>query len=86
MLLILVLFSLAFFYQFLGFPCQGNFGKIPKVTLIWKTQKLVFHVPCFVDEHVTVGHFNEEEGESLHHKINLGAAQWSCVRNDTERL
>lgn len=54
-----------FFYQFLCFPCQGDFGKIPKVTLTWKTEKLVFHVPCFVDEHVTVGLFSEEEGEKF---------------------
>ena len=27
--------------QFLGFPCQGDFGYFSKVTLTWKTQKLV---------------------------------------------
>ena len=33
-----------------------------------------------------MGLFSEEEGESLHHEINLQSAQLSCVRRDTERL
>ena len=33
-----------------------------------------------------MGLFSEEEEESLHHLINLKAAQLSCVRNDSERL
>ena len=68
-----------------------NFGALfpdyfPKSTLTWKIHEIVFHVPRFVDEHGTVGLFSEEEGESLHHLINLEAAQFSCVRNDSERL
>ena len=33
-----------------------------------------------------LGLFSEEEGESLHHEINLESAQLSCVRSDPERL
>ena len=33
-----------------------------------------------------MGLFSEEEGESLHHLINLEVAQLSCVRNDSEKL
>ena len=51
-----------------------------------KIHRLVFHVPHFVDEHGTVGLFSKEEGQSLHHLINLEIAQLSCVRNDSERL
>ena len=58
----------------------------PRVALTTKIHELVFDVPCFVEEHGTVGLFSEEEGESLHHEINLESAQLSCVRSDSERL
>ena len=74
----------------LKFLCY-NFGALfpvyfPTNTLTRKTHELVFHVPRFVDEYGTVGLFSEEEEESLHHLINMEAAQLSCVRNDSERL
>ena len=58
----------------------------PMVALTRKIRELVFDVPRFVGEHGTVGLFSEEEGESLHHEINLESAQLSCVRSDPERL
>ena len=54
----------------------------PRVALTRKIHELVFDVPRFVEEHGTVGLFSEEEGESLHHQINLESAQLSCVRSD----
>lgn len=33
----------------------------PKNTVTQKIHELVFHVPQFVDEHETVGHFSEKE-------------------------
>ena len=33
-----------------------------------------------------MGLFSVKEGEHLHHLIKLEAAQFSCVRNDSERL
>ena len=58
----------------------------PRVVLTRKIHELGFDVPCFVEEHGTLGLFSEEEGESLHHEINLESAQLSCVRSDPERL
>ena len=57
-----------------------------RVALTRKIHELVFDVPCFVEEHGAVGLFSEEEGESLHHEINLESAQLSSVRSDPERL
>ena len=57
-----------------------------RVALTRKIHELVFDVPRFVEEHGTVGLFSEEEGESLHHEINLESAQLSCIRSDPERL
>ena len=36
---------------------------------------MTFDVSCFVKEHETVGFLREEEGESIHHAINLKGAQ-----------
>ena len=36
---------------------------------------MAFNVPGFVKEHKTVGLFSEEEGESIHHAIDLEDAQ-----------
>ena len=57
-----------------------------RVALTRKIHELVFDVSRFVGEHGTVGLFSEEEGESLHHEINLESAQLSSVRSDPERL
>ena len=46
-----------------------------RVALTRKIHELVFDVSRFVEEHGTVGLFSEEEGESLHHEINLKSAQ-----------
>ena len=43
----------------------------PREALTRKIHELVFDIPCFVEEHETVGLFSEEEGESLHHEINF---------------
>ena len=48
---------------------------IPDVSLNPKIHELAFDVPHFVKEHKAVGLFNEEEGESIHHAINLEGAQ-----------
>ena len=58
----------------------------PKSTQTQKIHELFFHVPRFVDGNGTVGLFSVKEGEHLHHLIKLEAAQFSCVRNDSERL
>ena len=56
----------------------------PREALTRKIHELVFDIPCFVEEHETVGLFSEEEGESLHHEINFESVQLSCVRSDLE--
>ena len=48
--------------------------------MIFLIHELAFDVPCFVKEHETVGLFSEEEGESIHHAINLKGAQLVGVR------
>ena len=45
------------------------------VSLTQKIHELAFDVSCFVKEHETVGFLGEEEGESIHHAINLKGAQ-----------
>ena len=47
----------------------------PDAPLTPKIYELAFDVPRFVKEHQTVGLFSEEEGESIHHAINMKNAQ-----------
>ena len=46
-----------------------------RVALTRKIHELDFDVSRFIGEHGTVGLFSKEEGESLHHEINLKSAQ-----------
>ena len=59
---------------------------IPDVPLTPKIDELAFDVPRFVKEHKTVGLFSEEEGESIHHAINLEGAQLVGVRQKDLQL
>ena len=73
----------------LAFLCC-KFGELfpvyfPRVASRRKIRKLFCNVPPFVEEHGTVSLFSED-GESLHHEINLESAQLSSVRCDPERL
>ena len=58
----------------------------PDVPLTRKIHELAFDVPRFVREHKTVGLFSEEEGESIHHAINLEGAQLVGVRQKDLQL
>ena len=57
----------------------------PRVASARKIRELFCNVPRFVEEHGTVSLFSED-GESLHHEINLESAQLSSVRSDPEKL
>ena len=57
----------------------------PRVASTRKIRELFCNVPRFVEEHGTVSLFSED-GESLHHEINLESAQLSSVRSDPEKL
>ena len=48
--------------------------------------ELALDVSRFVKEHKTVGLFSEEEGESIHHAINLEGAQLAGVRQKDLQL
>ena len=74
----------------LVFSCHGFGAKFPvyfpDVPLTRKIHELAFDVPRFVKEHKTVGLFSEEEGESIHHAINLESAQLVGVRQKDLQL
>ena len=57
----------------------------PRVASTRKIRELFCNVRRFVEEHGTVSLFSED-GESLHHEINLESAQLSSVRSDPEKL
>ena len=57
----------------------------PRVASTREIRNLFCNVPLFVEEHGTVSLFSED-GENLHHEINLESAQLSTVRSDPERL
>ena len=68
----------------------SKFGELfpayfPRVASRRKICELFCNLPRFVEEHGTVSLFSED-GESLHHEINLKPAQLSSVRSDPERL
>ena len=70
-------------FDTLVFSCYEFGAKFPvyfpDVPLTHKIHELAFDVPRFVKEHKTVGLFSEEEGESIHHAINLEGAQLVSV-------
>ena len=47
---------------------------------------LLMYIPCFVKEHKTVGLLSEEEGESIHHAMNLEGAQLVGVQQKDLQL
>ena len=58
----------------------------PDVSSNWKIHQLAFDVLRFVKEHQSVGLFSEEEGESIHHAINLEGDQPVDVRQKDLQL
>ena len=74
----------------LVFSCHEFGAKFPvyfpDVSLTQKIHELAFDVRCFVKEHQTVGLSSEEEGESIHHAINLESAQHVGVRQKDLQL